>query len=45
VVALRAVIANPLTNEPDIDAVLADQIQIAAGLSVLVSLEEPENVA
>jgi putative pyridoxal-dependent aspartate 1-decarboxylase len=31
-VALRAVIANPLTTESDIDAVLADQLQIAQEL-------------
>ncbi len=30
VVALRAVLANPLTTEDDIDAVLNDQIQIAS---------------
>ncbi|MBD2298126.1 pyridoxal-dependent aspartate 1-decarboxylase PanP [Nostoc sp. FACHB-190] len=30
VIAMRAVIANPLTTEGDIDAVLDDQIQIAA---------------
>ncbi|MEH2196227.1 MAG: putative pyridoxal-dependent aspartate 1-decarboxylase [Nostoc sp.] len=35
VVALRAVIANPLTKEEDIDAVLKDQIQIAAKISIL----------
>ena len=33
VVALRAVIANPLTMESDIDAVLADQTAIASQLS------------
>jgi glutamate decarboxylase len=31
-VALRAVLANPLTAEKDIDAVLSDQVRIAAGL-------------
>lgn len=35
IVALRAVIANPLTKEEDIDAVLKDQIQIAAKISIL----------
>jgi putative pyridoxal-dependent aspartate 1-decarboxylase len=45
VIALRAVIANPLTDEPDIDAVLDDQIQIAAGLSLLDPFKEPESVA
>ncbi|MHC0066357.1 pyridoxal-dependent aspartate 1-decarboxylase PanP [Nostoc sp. UIC 10890] len=34
VIALRAVIANPLTKEEDIDAVLNDQIQIAAKINV-----------
>lgn len=34
VIAMRAVIANPLTNEGDIDAVLNDQIQIASGISL-----------
>lgn len=33
-IALRAVIANPLTTEEDIDAVLNDQIQIAAKISI-----------
>lgn len=33
VIALRAVIANPLTKEEDIDAVLNDQIQIAAKIN------------
>lgn len=33
IVALRAVIANPLTTEADIDAVLNDQIKTAAKLS------------
>ncbi|MCP6760237.1 MAG: putative pyridoxal-dependent aspartate 1-decarboxylase [Fischerella sp. CENA71] len=33
VTALRAVIANPLTTQDDIDAVLNDQIQIALDLS------------
>lgn len=33
VIALRAVIANPLTKEEDIDAVLNDQIQIAAKMN------------
>ncbi|MBW4611884.1 MAG: putative pyridoxal-dependent aspartate 1-decarboxylase [Desmonostoc vinosum HA7617-LM4] len=35
IVALRAVIANPLTTEVDIDAVLDEQIKIAASISVL----------
>ncbi|MHC5824586.1 MAG: putative pyridoxal-dependent aspartate 1-decarboxylase, partial [Nostoc sp.] len=30
IIALRAVLANPLTTEEDIDTVLNDQIQIAA---------------
>ncbi|MBH8571751.1 putative pyridoxal-dependent aspartate 1-decarboxylase [Nostocaceae cyanobacterium CENA369] len=34
VVAMRAVIANPLTTEEDINAVLKDQIQIAAKISI-----------
>lgn len=34
VVAMRAVIANPLTTEEDINAVLNDQIQIAAKISI-----------
>jgi len=34
VIAMRAVIANPLTTEEDIDAVLNDQIQIASGISI-----------
>jgi glutamate decarboxylase len=34
IVALRAVLANPLTTEDDIDAVLNDQIQIASGISM-----------
>ena len=33
VVALRVVLANPLTAEGDIDAVLNDQVEIAAGLT------------
>ncbi|MHC5763141.1 pyridoxal-dependent aspartate 1-decarboxylase PanP [Nostoc sp.] len=33
-VAMRAVIANPLTTEGDIDAVLNDQIQIASEISM-----------
>jgi glutamate decarboxylase len=35
IIALRAVIANPLTTESDIDAVLNDQIKIAEKLSVV----------
>ena len=34
VVSLRAVLANPLTTESDIDAVLKDQIEIASKLSI-----------
>ncbi|WP_290880179.1 pyridoxal-dependent aspartate 1-decarboxylase PanP [Fischerella sp.] len=34
VIAMRAVIANPLTTEADIDAVLNDQIQIALEISI-----------
>jgi glutamate/tyrosine decarboxylase-like PLP-dependent enzyme len=34
VIAMRAVIANPLTTEDDIDAVLNDQIQIASEISM-----------
>jgi len=34
IIALRAVIANPLTTEVDIDAVLNDQSQIAANISL-----------
>lgn len=34
IIALRAVLANPLTTENDIDAVLNDQIQIAAEITV-----------
>ncbi|MGV0102988.1 pyridoxal-dependent aspartate 1-decarboxylase PanP [Nostoc sp. DSM 114160] len=34
VIAMRAVIANPLTTEEDIEAVLNDQIQIAAEISL-----------
>ncbi|GAB1538701.1 putative pyridoxal-dependent aspartate 1-decarboxylase [Scytonema sp. NUACC21] len=33
-IAMRAVIANPLTTEDDIDAVLNDQIQIASEISM-----------
>ncbi|ODG98568.1 glutamate decarboxylase [Nostoc sp. KVJ20] len=39
VIALRAVIANPLTKEEDIDAVLNDQIQIAAKINVSNSIQ------
>ncbi len=35
IIALRAVIANPLTTKNDIDAVLNDQIKIAEKLSVI----------
>ena len=34
IIALRAVLANPLTTENDIDAVLNDQIQIASEISI-----------
>ncbi|MUG96488.1 putative pyridoxal-dependent aspartate 1-decarboxylase [Scytonema sp. UIC 10036] len=34
VIAMRAVIANPLTTEADIDTVLNDQIQIASEISI-----------
>jgi hypothetical protein len=34
VIALRAVLANPLTTESDIDAVLKDQIEIANQFSI-----------
>ncbi|MFN6559106.1 MAG: pyridoxal-dependent aspartate 1-decarboxylase PanP [Nostoc sp. ChiSLP01] len=34
VIAMRAVIANPLTTEEDIDAVLNDQIQIASEILI-----------
>ncbi|MEC4811964.1 MAG: putative pyridoxal-dependent aspartate 1-decarboxylase [Scytonema sp. PMC 1069.18] len=40
VVALRAVIANPLTTEEDIDAVLNDQIQIASEMSISSFLDD-----
>lgn len=45
IAALRAVIANPLTTEDDIDAVLNDQMQIALELSMPTSLEAAEYVA
>ncbi|WP_373526934.1 aminotransferase class V-fold PLP-dependent enzyme [Nostoc sp.] len=35
IIALRAVLANPLTTEDDIDAVLNDQMQIASEIYVL----------
>lgn len=35
VIAMRAVIANPLTTEADINEVLNDQIQIASGISIV----------
>lgn len=35
IVALRAVLANPLTTEADIDAVLDDQLRLAAQISAL----------
>lgn len=40
IVALRVVLANPLTTETDIDAVLNDQIKTAAKLPVITSNEE-----
>ncbi len=42
VVAMRAVIANPLTTEEDIDAVLNDQIQIASEISMSSFLDNEE---
>jgi len=45
IVALRAVLANPLTSETDIDAVLEDQLQIAASLETADSLEESVSIA
>lgn len=45
IIALRAVIANPLTTENDIDAVLNDQIEIALEISMPNFLETTENVA
>ena len=38
IVALRAVIANPLTTESDIDSVLNDQVSLAAKLQVTASM-------
>ena len=40
IVALRAVLANPLTTESDIDAVLDDQIATAAKLPVLTRYDQ-----
>ncbi len=37
IIALRAVLANPLTTESDVDAVLKDQIEIANQLSIASS--------
>ncbi|MBZ8179846.1 pyridoxal-dependent aspartate 1-decarboxylase PanP [Oscillatoria salina] len=45
IVALRAVIANPLTTEKDIDEVLNDQIQIALEIANSTSLESADHVA
>jgi glutamate decarboxylase len=45
IVALRAVLANPLTTEDDIDAVLSDQTQIASEISISTALTSSENVA
>ncbi|AKG21613.1 pyridoxal-dependent aspartate 1-decarboxylase PanP [Calothrix sp. 336/3] len=42
IVALRAVLANPLTTEDDIDAVLQDQIEIASEI-YLSDLADVEN--
>ncbi|KYC36592.1 glutamate decarboxylase [Scytonema hofmannii PCC 7110] len=42
IIALRAVIANPLTTEEDIDAVLNDQIQIASQFEISNFLEAIE---
>lgn len=42
VIAMRAVIANPLTTEKDIDAVINDQIQIASGISISYFIENEE---
>ncbi|MBD2309012.1 putative pyridoxal-dependent aspartate 1-decarboxylase [Chroococcidiopsis sp. FACHB-1243] len=44
IIALRAVLANPLTTENDIDAVLNDQIQIAAEISLSDLLADADNV-
>jgi putative pyridoxal-dependent aspartate 1-decarboxylase len=44
VIALRAVIANPLTKEKDIDEVLNEQIQIAAKMSMSNSSEFEEKL-
>ncbi len=40
-VALRAVLANPLTTEADINAVLNDQLKIAAKLSLTLANYQP----
>ncbi|MGJ5676050.1 MAG: pyridoxal-dependent aspartate 1-decarboxylase PanP [Nostochopsis sp.] len=45
VTALRAVIANPLTTQNDIDAVLNDQIQIALDLLMSDSLDANQSLA
>jgi glutamate decarboxylase len=37
VIALRAVLANPLTTESDVDAVLKDQLEIASQLTIASS--------
>jgi putative pyridoxal-dependent aspartate 1-decarboxylase len=42
VIAMRAVIANPLTTEDDIEAVLHDQIQIASEISLSSFLSKEE---
>jgi putative pyridoxal-dependent aspartate 1-decarboxylase len=44
IVALRAVIANPLTTEEDINAVLTDQIQIASEISMSGFLENSAQI-
>ncbi|HEY9810878.1 MAG TPA: putative pyridoxal-dependent aspartate 1-decarboxylase [Halomicronema sp.] len=41
IVALRAVLANPLTTETDINVVLNDQLKIAAKLSLNIANKQP----
>ena len=43
-IALRAVIANPLTTEEDIDAVLNDQIEIASEIAISDFFKASENL-
>ena len=45
IIVLRAVIANPLTTEQDIDAVLNDQIQIASEIALSNFLQATKNLA